>query len=306
MPDITFSVIINCKNSEKYLKEAVDSVVNQSYEIFEIIIIDNNSKDNTSKIIQSIVDPRIKYFKLNKDLTLGEARNFGILNSNGKYIAFLDSDDFWHKEKLKKSLSQFINNKIALAYSNVSYFNENSSFNLYSGLPSFSKIIFEDLLKNYNLCISSCVFDRIHINKMDYLFDPKLEVCEDLDFFLRLSNLGFANYADEILVYYRIHSNNLTKRKRLLFFKEKEDIFKKLAKNFSSKILKNLFFENELDKAKYFWKIDKNKESIKIILNSDAPNIFVKYFFSGLFLFKYSFILKIYSFFKKKKIDIEI
>lgn len=306
MTDITFSVIINCKNSEKYLKEAVDSVLDQSYEIFEIIIVDNNSKDNTSKIIQSIVDPRIKYFKLNKDLTLGEARNFGILNSNGKYIAFLDSDDFWHNDKLKKSLSQFINNKIALAYSNVSYFNENSSFNLYSGLSSFSKIIFEDLLKNYNLCISSCVFNRIHINKLDYLFDPKLEVCEDLDFFLRLSNLGFANYVDEVLVYYRIHSNNLTKRKRLLFFKEKEYIFKKLAKNFRPKILKNLFFENELDKAKYFWKIDKNKESIKIILNSDAPNIFFKSFFSSLFLFKYSFILKIYSFFKNKKIDIEI
>lgn len=306
MTDITFSVIINCKNSEKYLKEAVDSVLDQSYENFEIIIVDNNSKDNTSKIIQSIVDPRIKYFKLNKDLSLGEARNFGILNSNGKYIAFLDSDDFWHKEKLKKSLDQFINNKIALTYSNVNYFNENSSFNLYTGFSSFSKNIFEDLLKTYNLCISSCVFNRIHINKMDYLFDPKLEVCEDLDFFLRLSNLGSANYVDEVLVYYRIHSNNLTKTKRLLFFKEKDYIFQKLAKNFSSKILKNLFFKNKLDKAKYFWKIDKNKESIKIILNSDAPNIFVKYFFSGLFLFKYSFILKIYSFFYSKKIDIEI
>jgi hypothetical protein len=141
---------------------------------------------------------------------------------------------------------------------------------------------------------------------MDYLFDPKLEVCEDLDFFLRLSNLGSANYVDEVLVYYRIHSNNLTKTKRLLFFKEKEYIFQKLAKNFSAKILKNLFFENELDKAKYFWKTDMNKESIKIILNSGAPNIFVKYFFLGLFLFKYSFILKFYSFFKNKKIDIEI
>ena len=65
MTDITFSVIINCKNSEKYLKEAVDSVLDQSYENFEIIIVDNNSKDSTSKIIQSIVDPRIKYFKLN-------------------------------------------------------------------------------------------------------------------------------------------------------------------------------------------------------------------------------------------------
>ena len=306
MTNIPFSVIINCKNSEKYLKEAIDSVLDQSHENFEIIIVDNNSKDNTSKIIQSIVDPRIKYFKIDKDLSLGEARNFGILNSNGKYLAFLDSDDFWHKEKLKKSLDQFINNKIALTYSNVSYFNENSSFNLYTGLSSFSKNIFEDLLKNYNLCISSCVFNRIHINKMDYLFDPKLEVCEDLDFFLRLSNLGFANYVDEVLVYYRIHSNNLTKTKRLMFFKEKDYIFQKLAKNFSTKILKNLFFKNKLDEAKYFWKTDKNKESIRIILNSYAPNIFFKSFFSGLFLFKYSFILKIYSFFKSKKIDIEI
>jgi len=91
-----------------------------------------------------------------------------------------------------------------------------------------------------------------------------------------------------------------------MFFKEKDYIFQKLAKNFSTKILKNLFFKNKLDEAKYFWKTDKNKESIRIILNSDAPNIFFKYFFSGVFLFKYSFILKIYSFFKSKKIDIEI
>ena len=113
MTDITFSVIINCKNSEKYLKEAVDSVLDQSYENFEIIIVDNNSKDSTSKIIKSLGDFRIKYFKLNNSLSLGEARNFGLKNSNGKFIGFLDSDDFWHCEKLEKSLIQFNNDQIA-------------------------------------------------------------------------------------------------------------------------------------------------------------------------------------------------
>ena len=308
MTDITFSVIINCKNSEKYLKEAVDSVLDQSYENFEIIIVDNNSKDSTSKIIKSLGDFRIKYFKLNNSLSLGEARNFGLKNSNGKFIGFLDSDDFWHCEKLEKSLIQFNNDQIALVYSNVNYFNEKDSFQLYSNLKPFSKFIFNDIINNYNLCISSCVFSRMYLNKMDQLFDLNLEVCEDFDFFLRLSRLGEADYIDEVLVNYRIHSNNLTKTKRLLFFEEKEYVINKLISQFQlkQKMVKSLFFENKLDKAKYYWKTNKNNRAIKLILKSSPSNHLLKMFYFILFLFRYNFILKVYSLFKYKNLDIEI
>jgi len=309
MTDITFSVIINCKNSEKYLKEAVDSVLDQSYENFEIIIVDNNSKDNTSKIIQSLSDFRIKYFKLNNSLSLGEARNFGLKNSNGKFIGFLDSDDFWHCEKLEKSLIQFNNYQTALVYSNVNYFNEKDSFQLYSNLKPFSKFIFNDIIKDYNLCISSCIFSRMYLNKMKQLFDLNLEVCEDFDFFLRLSRLGQANYINEVLVNYRIHSNNLTKTKRLLFFEEKEYVINKLISQLQleQKMAKSLFFKNNLDKAKYYWKTNKNNTAIKLILMSDhSSNHLLKIFYSTLFLFRYNFILKVHSLFKYKNLDIEI
>ena len=303
-----FSVIINCKNSEKYIKEAVNSVLNQSFEDFEIIIIDNNSIDSTADIINSLNDLRIKYFNTNIDLNLGDARNFGLTKSVGKFIGFLDSDDLWHNRKLEKSFLQLNNKDTVFAYSNVNYFNEKESFKLYPKYKSFSKNIFNDLLTNYNLCISSCIFSRIFLNKMNTFFDPNLEVCEDYDFFLRLSNLGLVKYTDEVLVNYRIHSTNLTKTKRLLFFKEKEFIINKLNLLFGleSKILKHLLLFNRLDEAKYFWKQDKIRKAINLLRKNKHLSLALKLFYSVIFCFNYSFILRVYSLFKHKKIDMEV
>ena len=303
-----FSVIINCKNSEKYINEAVNSVLNQSFEDFEIIIIDNNSIDSTSDIINSLNDLRIKYFNTNIDLNLGDARNFGLNKSVGKFIGFLDSDDLWHNRKLEKSFLQLSNKDTVFAYSNVNYFNEKENFKLYPKNKSFSKNIFNDLLINYNLCISSCIFSRFFLNKMKSFFDPNLEVCEDYDFFLRLSNLGLVNYTDEVLVSYRIHSANLTKTKRLLFFKEKELIINKLNLLFGleSRILKHLLLFNKLDEAKFFWKQDKIRKAINLLRKNKHLSLPLKLFYSFIFCFKYSFILRVYSLFKHKKIDMEL
>ena len=94
------SVIINCRNSQKYIKETIDSVINQTYKNFEIIIVNNNSTDNTKNIIFSYSDQRIKYFELNKSISLGAARNISLKESSGEFIAFIDSDDIWDKSKI--------------------------------------------------------------------------------------------------------------------------------------------------------------------------------------------------------------
>lgn len=308
MSQITFSVIINCKNSEKYIRESVRSVLDQSFQDFELIIIDNNSSDSTSEIINSVNDLRIRYFNTKCDLSLGSARNFGISKANGSFIGFLDSDDFWHSKKLEKSLAQFNRKEIVFSYSNVNYFNEKESFKLYGESNSFSKRIFNDLLINYNLCISSCIFSKDFLKRLDYYFDSQLEVCEDYDFFLRLSHLGDVKYTNEVLVNYRIHSNNLTKIKRLLFFKEKEKIINSLYLNFviDSKSLNRLLSSNKIDEAKYFWKQNKTKDAISLALKVKQLNFSSKFFYLVLFLFKYKFVLQVYSLFKTKKIDIEV
>jgi len=308
MPNIVFSIIINCKNSEEYLEISIQSVLNQSYKNFELIIVDNNSIDKTKVISESFDDKRLRYFNTKKNLNLGEARNFGIEKAKGKYIGFLDSDDYWNKNKLEKTLNQFNNENVVFVYSNVNYFNDISNSKLYSNEFPFSKNIYNDLLKNYNLCISSCIINSLYLSQLTHLFDKNLEVCEDFDFFIRLSSMGNVNYINDVLVNYRIHSNNLTKTKRFLFFEEKNLIIKKLNSSLDIEptLYNRLLCQNDLDKSKYLWKINKNHDAINQIFNSRFLKYSYKIFYSILFLFNYNFIKKIYSFFKNKKIDIDI
>lgn len=111
------SVIINCRNGEKFLTICIKSVLNQIYKNWEIIFFDNKSSDNSLNIIKSFNDPRIKIF-VNKNknfLNLYEARNVAISKSKGEYITFIDVDDIWKKNKLLeqvKILNEHSSNKI--------------------------------------------------------------------------------------------------------------------------------------------------------------------------------------------------
>ena len=116
------TVIINCRNGEKYLKESVESAISQSYKNLEIIFFDNKSQDRSSKIIKRFNDKRLRYFKSQKILKLYHARNLAIKKSKGKYITFLDCDDIWLKDKISKQVKFLSQNKdIKILYSN--YYN---------------------------------------------------------------------------------------------------------------------------------------------------------------------------------------
>ena len=99
------SVIMNCHNGEKFLNESISSVINQSFSNWELIFFDNQSNDKSIQIAKSFADKRIKFFSSEKYLKLYEARNEAIKLSNGKYITFLDTDDFWEKNKLSMQLN---------------------------------------------------------------------------------------------------------------------------------------------------------------------------------------------------------
>ena len=94
------SIIMNCYNGEKYLKKSIQSVINQTYKNWELIFWDNQSIDKSKQILESFSDKRIRYFKSKKFRSLYDARNFAIKKANGKYICFLDTDDWWFKKKL--------------------------------------------------------------------------------------------------------------------------------------------------------------------------------------------------------------
>ena len=125
------SVIINCYNGEQYLKEAVRSVINQTFKKWEIIFWDNKSEDGSKEIIKSFKDKRIKYFYSKKHHKLYKARNLAIKKSKGKYICFLDVDDTWLKNKLKIQISQLLYNKPSAISSKPAILIDRSGFAIF-------------------------------------------------------------------------------------------------------------------------------------------------------------------------------
>ena len=304
--EIKFSVIVNCKNSQEYLYDCLESILNQSYKNFELIIVNNNSTDSTFKIINSFNDERIKYFNTEKDLSLGAARNLGIKYSTGSYIGFLDSDDLWLENKLEETIKTIELYDSSIIYSNVLYFNEKKSEKLYSNDKSFNLDIFEQQIANYNLCISSCIINRFYLSKLDFYFDEKLEVCEDYDIFLRLLMLQNASFIPEILTKYRIHDNNLTKKKRHLFFKERYIVVERLKStcNLSDHLYKRIVSEIFLDRSKSLWKQGNNFKALSLIIFNSKLNIDKKVYYSLIFLIPYKLVSPLFKILKLKKIDI--
>ena len=101
------SIILPTYNrASSYLKEAIDSVINQSYMNWELIVIDNNSTDNTIDLVKSYKSNKIFIYQINNNGVIAKSRNLGIEKSSGDYVAFLDSDDFWYKNKLQKCVDE--------------------------------------------------------------------------------------------------------------------------------------------------------------------------------------------------------
>ena len=297
------SVIINCRNSQKFLRDCIDSVIDQSYRNLEIIIVDNQSSDDTKSIIHSFQDKRIKYFKTNDYISLGAARNFALGKSNGEFIAFIDSDDLWRRDKILNVINK-LKDSVGIVYSDVLYFNKTKSFRLYSHRKIYTGNCFKNLLYDYNLCMSSCVVSKRVIDEHNIKFDDKLKVCEDLDFFLKIAFVSRLDYIDEILTDYRIHNNNLSSKYLDLFYEEYSITVNNLINFFSlekKEFIKALEF-NYINKSKFLWKQKKLKKAF-FELGNIKILIFHRLFYSVLILIPFEFINFFYKPFSKVKIE---
>ena len=123
------SIITPLYNSEKFIAETIESVLTQTYTNWEMLIVNDCSKDNGASIVEkySKKDKRIKLFNNEKNMGVSFTRNRAIDLSNGKYIAFLDSDDLWYKEKLKKQIRMMEEKNISLSYTAYTKMNEDGS-----------------------------------------------------------------------------------------------------------------------------------------------------------------------------------
>ena len=246
------SIIMNCHNGERYLAQSITSVLSQTYKNWELIFFDNKSNDQSKEILKTFLDKRIKYFKSKKFLNLYQARNVAISKAKGKYIGFLDTDDWWMKGKLSKQVKLIENkNKVNFIYSNLYIYDQKTKNNiLYFKNKMPSGKITQYLLDDYKLGILTVLMNRKIFNERK--FNKKYNIIGDFDFFLNLSLKENFYCMQEPLAYYRKHEENYSKKINI-FEKELEHWskknFTKLEKlNYSLKSFKFFFYKLKLKK----------------------------------------------------------
>ena len=181
---MNISVIIPTYNRYEVLKRALNSVYIQTYKPKEVIVVDDGSSDATSSIIKEF--PSVKYF-YKKNGGVSSARNFGIKKATYDWIAFLDSDDQWHKDKLQEQMLFHQQNlDILISYTNERWIRDNKEVNL----PKKYQKVGGDI---FSKCLSHCIIapsaTLIHKGLFDKVgaFDESLEICEDYDLYLRVA-----------------------------------------------------------------------------------------------------------------------
>ena len=264
------SVIMNCHNGEEYLEESLVSLKKQTYKNFELIFFDNSSHDKTKLIFNIHRDKRFKYFYTKKKINLGKARKLAYSKAKGKFITFLDSDDYWHKNKLKKQVYLLSNRKYGLALCNSYFFYKNNGKPFYKK-PFKTGYRFYDLIKNYNISFDAVMFRKEYIDKLREGFNEKYNIIHDLDLIIRLSYICEINYTHELLSFWRMHEGSDSYLKMNIISKEKRQFIKKISKKFSkdklfkdSKVffIKNILYEELIHNLIN----NKKKNSLKKIL----------------------------------------
>jgi glycosyltransferase involved in cell wall biosynthesis len=204
------SIIINCYNGERYLKNSIQSVLNQSYNNWELIFWDNKSTDSSKKIALSYKDKRVKYFFSKKFTGLYQARNLAIRKAKGEFICFLDTDDWWVKNKLLEQVKLIKKkNDISFIYSNFYIYNQKKKIKLLRSIKKLpSGKITQHLLNNYQIGILTVMIKKKYFNKKK--FNKKYSIIGDFDYFINLSIKNKMYYHDKPLAYYRIHQKNFS------------------------------------------------------------------------------------------------
>lgn len=205
------SVIMPAYNSADYIEDSILSVLNQTYIEFELIIVDNNSIDSTYKISQgySRIDSRVHVYQCLKS-GAAHARNFGLSKARGRYIAFLDSDDIWEKNKLHLQIS-FMKRQ-GSSISCTSYQPFSTSERSFKPRCVSDKISYKDLLKTCDVGCSTVIFDSNFYENSLFPLVPK----EDYALWLNLTRNGQAiSCLDAVLTFYRVYDGSISGNKIL-------------------------------------------------------------------------------------------
>jgi glycosyltransferase involved in cell wall biosynthesis len=212
MPKV--SAVITTYNRAHFLKRAIRSVLEQTFQDFEIVVVNDASRDNgaTDAVVESFHDPRIKYFRHESNKGIGVTRNTGVLNSSGKYIAFLDDDDAWLPKKLELQCGLFDSSSDAVGVVYTGIYRLEWKIKKITGqrIPRHRGHILDALRERNCIGTSSSVMIRRGCFDKVGLFDDALPYGEDFDMWLRLAGEFQFEYTEEPLVLYSRHDVKLS------------------------------------------------------------------------------------------------
>lgn len=269
MKNPTVSVIIPTYNRAHLVGRAIQSVLNQTYNDFELIIVDDGSTDNIDDIIKDFQkkEKRIKYIRHEKNRGGSAARNTGIKASRGEYIAFLDSDDEWLKEKLKRQIKVFKNasSEVGVVYTGFLVIDERSNEIKRIFTPKKRGYIYKDLL--FEVCVGTCstlVIKKECFNQVG-MFDEKLPAHQDWDLEIRISKYYKYNFIKTPLVKYYLHTIQISKN----FNAKITSLYTVLEKNIKDvKKHRYIYCENYFKLSKLYLILGKTKESRKCLFRA--------------------------------------
>lgn len=223
MPKI--SVIMPLYNAENYLDQSVNSILNQTYHDFELIIVDDKSTDHSYEIIQNISDDRIHLYQNNSNLGIAQARNIALQHANGEYIAIMDDDDIAPPYRLERECSFLDNNKDIIAVGgHCRYIDKEGNdlgrqWNVFTN-PKYinAHIIFENIIPNSAGMIRNEIIQKYKIKYKNSMYGT-----EDYRFWAECSLYGFLGNINQVMLYWRTHSKNETERTMKQYSKERKE-----------------------------------------------------------------------------------
>ncbi|RND00664.1 glycosyltransferase family 2 protein [Lysinibacillus halotolerans] len=288
------SVIMPVYNGEKYIKLAINSVLNQSYKDIELIVVDDGSTDSTAVIVKKIIEDNklfdLKYlYQENKGPSV--ARNVGIENAKGEYIALLDSDDYYHRDKIYEHINYLLKNpNIDIAYGDLTIVNSESEIQntLKAEMPS----------ENQNLFLASMLFRQFIpgpatlVGKRECFinnpYNPDIIYAEDYDLTIRLAMKYKFAYVPEGIYYCRRHDRNLSNNHEAQLQSEIR-IVRKIGKAFIWKIIEDTPLEEANKKllfAKIMIKIGNYQEAFERLIHLKSKNDIINFYLGNLLYYE--------------------
>ena len=272
------SVVITCYNYGKYLEHCLNSVLAQTYLNHEIIVVDDGSTDNTPEVMESFKHlPNLIYLR-QRNSGQANAKNVGIINSSGEFVAFLDADDMWCADKLDKQMQCFENTDVGVVYCRAKYLDEDNNVFSYDMTSPYLQpqrgIVTEWLFFDNFVQFSSTVVRRECFERFG-LFDESLKMGIDWDLWLRISTSYKFDYVDDRLFYYRMgHSGQMSRN-----VEERQRCSDRIMENFIDKYpgvlspstIKKAYAITYYSRGEYYRNIDRHK-SYKYFANAIKRN----------------------------------